>query len=207
MEAGPAAWRSRGGEGIHTAGWLAPPSRESPAGPRPCRRRCPADCSVSRVCPGADVLTAFAWGPEAGEAAHEPSQSGFSGWTIALPVLLLTSPSLSWNTMGSPFYFGGASFGSQLGPCSRGHCCRAPHQAPPHPTSPSALLAQRNPTHPFCKRVCLRLSMTPQNKKENVLKERVGCPLPLGCEFCWYSKPDAAGHLSPGQTPGLGCPV
>lgn len=145
MEAGPAAWRSRGGEGIHTAGWLAPPSRESPAGPRPCRRRCPADCSVSRVCPGADVLTAFAWGPEAGEAAHEPSQSGFSGWTIALSVLLLTSPSLSWNTMGSLFYFGGTSFGSQFGPCSRWHCCRAP---PPGSSSPHVSVGPLGPAKP-----------------------------------------------------------
>ncbi|CAN0258925.1 unnamed protein product [Rangifer tarandus platyrhynchus] len=36
-------------------------------------------CDVAFGSEGAHVLTAFAWGPEASEAAHEPFQSGFSG--------------------------------------------------------------------------------------------------------------------------------
>lgn len=64
----------------------------------------------------ADALPAFARGPEAGEAAREPFQSGFSGCTVTLSVLLPASPSLSWNTMGTLLYSGGTSSGFTVGP-------------------------------------------------------------------------------------------
>lgn len=151
---------SRGGEGIHLGSWLwCLPPCGNPAGvPTSLPRDAARLTGQALVC--ADALPALARGPEAGEAACEPSEwipalprvlgageaarrpfSGFSG-LHSYPVRPApASPSLSWNT-GTLLYSGGTSSGSQLGPAPAGTVSVPPRRRPPHPSLKPSRLAK-----------------------------------------------------------------